>query len=161
MKTGDKGLTCVKYFEGLYLRPYLCSGNIASIGYGHLILDKGKRLKGEEGLKRAKEILPFITEAKALEFLKEDLRKAEAEVNRIVKVPLQQHQFDALVSFVFNAGVSETLFKLVNTVPLDSVEIKEWWTNHYITSDGVKTKGLIRMRLAEYILFSENRLNLA
>jgi lysozyme len=162
MKTGYKGQELIKSFESLKLKPYLCKSNIATIGWGHLILDPvtGGRLKGPEGLKKAIELYPKITEKQALEWLKSDLYEAETEVNRLIKVTLSQNQFDALVSFVFNCGVSETLFKYINTKPLDDPEIGAWWRTHYITGNGVKLNGLIRRRKAEYELFSTGRLNL-
>jgi lysozyme len=162
MKTGYKGQELIKSFESLKLKPYLCSSDIATIGWGHLILDPitRTRFKGTEGLKKAIELYPKITEKQALEWLKSDLSKAETEVNKLIKVELNQNQFDSLVSFVFNCGVSETLFKYINTKPLDDPEIGSWWKTHYITSNGIIKNGLIRRRKAEYELFSTGRLNL-
>jgi lysozyme len=49
----------------------------------------------------------------------DDIQWAEDAVNRYVTVPLEQHQFDALVSFVFNIGETQfrrsTLLKTLNT----------------------------------------------
>jgi len=162
MKTGYKGQELIKSFESLKLKPYLCQSSISTIGYGHLILDPiaGTRFRGTEGLKKAIELYPKITEKQALEWLKSDLSEAETEVNKLIKVELNQNQFDSLVSFVFNCGVSETLFKYINTKHLDDPEIGSWWKTHYTTSNGIIKSGLIRRRKAEYELFSTGRLNL-
>lgn len=90
------GLQLIEEFEGLArklvdgrIRAYLDAVGIPTIGYGHT---KNVHL----GL--------VITREQAEEFLKEDLRVAEAGVNQLVKVPLSDNQFAALVSFVFNLG---------------------------------------------------------
>jgi lysozyme len=59
-----------------------------------------------------------LTEAECEALLKEDVKHAEKAVKRLVKVPLTQNQFDAVVSFVFNVGegrfASSTLLKKIN-----------------------------------------------
>ena len=50
-----------------------------------------------------------ITEARAETLLKDDLKDAEAAVNRLVTAPINENQFSALVSFVFNIGASVAL----------------------------------------------------
>lgn len=66
-----------------------------TIGYGHTNAAKHP-LKIKRGLR--------ITEKEACEILDVDLDDVEAAVNRRVKVPLTQGQFDALVSLTFNMG---------------------------------------------------------
>ena len=46
----------------------------------------------------------IITEGQATEFLKKDLANAEDVLNTRAKLTLEQNQFDALVSFIFNVG---------------------------------------------------------
>jgi lysozyme len=62
---------------------------------------------------------PFgLTEPEAAKILAEDLRQAEQAVTRLVKVPLTQGQFDALVDFVFNLGAgrltTSSLLRMLN-----------------------------------------------
>ena len=90
MKTSPKGISLIKEFEGLSLDAYLCSAGVLTIGYGHT----GGIQKGDK-----------ITAKKAEELLQDDLKKFENGVLRLVRVPLNQNQFDALVSFAFNLGV--------------------------------------------------------
>lgn len=96
MQTSDRGLEFIKHHEGLetkaYPDPGSADGHPWTIGVGHT---KGVK-KGDT-----------CTVAQAMEWLREDVRTAEAAVLRLVKVPLTQAQFDALVSFVFNVGADE------------------------------------------------------
>jgi lysozyme len=90
-------------FEGLRLEAYQDSVGVWTIGYGHT-----------KGVKRGDK----ITHEQAEEFLKQDMQEAIDGVNRLVRVPLTQQQFDALVDFTFNLGVGNlsksTLLKLLN-----------------------------------------------
>ncbi len=77
--------------EGLSLTPYKDSAGFMTIGYGHLLPMSG--------------YVPEKIEAhEATSWLTEDIQKAEDAVNRQVKVPLTQEQFDSLTSFTFNFG---------------------------------------------------------
>src|SRR4028119_1870405 len=87
----QKGLALIKEFEGCQLEAYLCPAGVWTIGYGHT-------LSAAPGMS--------IDESKAEALLKEDLRKAEEAVDRLVTVPINDNQFSALVSFVFNIGSS-------------------------------------------------------
>lgn len=103
MNTSDQGLALLKEREGCRLTAYLDSVRVPTIGVGHTT-----------GVQMGM----TITEAEAMDLLREDLRWAEAALDLNVHVPLNQHQFDALVSFVFNVGqgafTSSTLLRLLN-----------------------------------------------
>ena len=86
--------------------------------------------------------------------------KFESIVKKNLKVKLEQHQFDALVSHTYNCGVSDTLYRLINTLPLDSEAIEIWWKTKYITAGGKQLNGLIKRRKVEYNLFKTGKLNL-
>lgn len=90
MKCNEAGLDIIKRYEGFRARPYLCPAGVWTIGYGHT--------------GGVTENSPAITEADADELLLRDLRTAEYDVTRMVSVPLNENQFSALVSFVFNVG---------------------------------------------------------
>lgn len=103
MKTSENGKNLIKHFEGLRLNAYKCSSGVLTIGYGHTAFVK----ENEK-----------ITIGMAEYFLDKDLTIFEYAVNKYCKVPLNQNQFDALISFVFNVGennfVNSTLLKLLN-----------------------------------------------
>lgn len=105
MKISQKGLNLIKSFEGLELKSYKDSVGVLTIGYG----STGSHVKS--GM--------VITKEQAEELLKEDVSRFEKGVNGLVKVPLTQNQFDALVSFSFNLGLanlkSSTLLRKLNT----------------------------------------------
>lgn len=78
----------VKEFEGLRLDVYCCPGGEWTQGYGHT---RGITEKS-----------PRITVEIAERWLDEDLNTAANLVKKHVRVPLNQGQFDSMVSIVFN-----------------------------------------------------------
>ena len=97
------GVELIKRFEGLRLAAYLDAVGVPTIGYGHT---RGVQL-GQK-----------ISEAAAEALLKEDLARFETAVNALATVAITQNEFDALVSFAFNAGAdalrNSTLLRLLN-----------------------------------------------
>jgi len=91
MKISPKGLAVIKQFEGLRLTAYKCPAGVLTIGYG----STGAHVK--PGMK--------ITEQEAERLLLDDLSRFEVGVHEVIKQPLTQGQFDALVSFSFNVGL--------------------------------------------------------
>lgn len=140
MKTSEEGKRFIKEKEGLRLEAYRCSGGILTIGYGHTAY-----------------VVPgmIINKIQAEKFFLEDLeQKAEAIINRLVKVPLTQGQYDALVSFVFNLGagnlMKSTLLKLLNAGDYTgAAEQFERWNK----SGGKVTAGLVKRRAEEKQMF--------
>lgn len=94
MQTSEKGIALIKAHEGLRLEAYTDPVGIWTIGYGHTSAAGSPLVT--KGMK--------ITEAGATEILRTDLRKFERYVLDAVTVPLNQNQFDALVSWTFNLG---------------------------------------------------------
>ena len=105
MHLSAAGLNLLKKSEGFRSRSYLDVNGFPTIGYGHRLLHPESFPRG-------------IDEAQAAEILVSDVRDAEQAVARLVKVPLTQGQFDALVDFCFNLGAgrlaSSTLLKILN-----------------------------------------------
>lgn len=105
--------------EGCVLHQYVDRAGVLTIGTGHAI-------KSGETFPRT------ITMAEADAILRADLRDAESAVNRMVNVPLNENQFSAVVSFVFNVGTGafygSTLLKVINAGQLDQVRphFLEW-----------------------------------
>ncbi len=139
MKTSKNGINLIKSFEGCRLQAYLCPALIWTIGYGHT----GNVKKGDK-----------ITEVQAETLLTIDLQKFENAINTAVKAPLNQNQFDALVSFVYNIGIgafkTSTLLKHLNASEygLAAVQFERWNKSH-----GKILSGLTRRRKAEKELF--------
>ena len=142
MKTSQKGIELIKLFEGCKLKSYKCPANVWTIGYGNTYyLDGSKVLMGQK-----------ISQVEADMLMLKLLPKYEATVIKNIKVTLNQNQFDALVSFCWNCGSSQALFRLVNQKATDEV-IYDWWINHYVTGGGKLLQGLINRRRKEADLF--------
>jgi lysozyme len=140
MKTGIKGIELIKKFEGCKLTAYKCPAGLMTIGWGNTYYSNGSKVKvGDK-----------ITQQQADELLLTLLPKYEKTVNNNIKVALTQNQFDALVSFCWNCGSSNTLFSKVNSNASDLVL---WWQTHYITGGGKTLKGLVNRRKAESELY--------
>lgn len=99
-KASDKCIALIKEFEGFKSHPYLCPAGIPTIGYGSTRDTDGKPISMSH---------PPITEAQAKALMMATLVTYENAVNRYVKVPITQNQFDALVDFAYNAGAKNLL----------------------------------------------------
>lgn len=143
MKTSKAGIDLIKRFEGFHSKPYICPAGVATIGYGSTYLN---------GRKVTMQTRP-ISEPEAIAALQTDLIKFERIVRAKLKVPVNQNQFDALVSHTYNTGGSDTLFRLVNT-GADADTIRSGFETRYITAAGKVMRGLIARRKAEADLFA-------
>jgi lysozyme len=105
MKFSAAGMELLQSSEGFRNRVYLDVAGLPTIGYGHRLLQPDSFPNG-------------ISESQAANLLACDVRDSEQAVQRLVKVPLTQGQFDALVDFTFNLGAarlaSSTLLKCLN-----------------------------------------------
>lgn len=140
MKTSEEGLEFIRQQEGCRLKPYRDVAGYWTVGVGHLI-------------KKGEPVAP-ITEARAMELLALDVADAERAIANMVKVQLNQNQFDALASFVFNLGAralqSSTLLKRLNRSDYAgaAAEFGKW-----ANAGGRRVEGLVRRRAAERKLF--------
>jgi len=105
MKFSAAGMELLKQSEGFRARVYLDVAGIPTVVYGHRLIHPESFLNG-------------VDEPEAGHILACDVRESEEDVTRLVKVPLTQGQFDALVDFTFNLGVGQlansTLLKYLN-----------------------------------------------
>ena len=145
MKTSQACIQLIKKFEGFSAKPYLCPAGVPTIGYGSTRDTDGKPITLQH---------PPITEAQARALLAATLVTYEDAVNRYVKVPLNQNQFDALVDFAYNAGaknlLTSTLLKKLNAGDYAgaSKEFGKW-----VYGGTKKLNGLVKRREAERQLF--------
>jgi GH24 family phage-related lysozyme (muramidase) len=141
MKISKEGLALIQKFEGLRLDAYYDVVGVLTIGYGHTGSDVTPDLK--------------ISKEEALELLKRDCESAEQCVNSFVNTKLNQNEFDALVSFIYNLGptafVRSTLLKLLNEGASRSVVAAEF--TRWVRADGKVLPGLVSRRNAEKDLF--------
>ena len=114
----NKGYLLITNFEGLRLKPYLCSAKIPTIGHGNTYYPDGKRVTLLD---------KDITKQEAFDMFKEVANRFAKRVNTLVTSNINQNQFNALVSFAYNVGTgnfsSSTLLKKVNKNP-DDLTIK-------------------------------------
>lgn len=133
------GIDLIKQYEGLRLEAYLCPAGVPTIGYGHT---KDVKL-GQK-----------ITREQAEKILAEDFIKYESDVAKLIKVPVNSNQLDALTSFAFNVGVGNlrgsTMLRKLNSGDYTATanEFDKW-----VFAAGKKLKGLIARRAAEKKLF--------
>jgi lysozyme len=138
----EVGLRLIEAFEAFMPTPYLCPAGYWTIGYGHLLV--GDRASWPTSISQE--------EAEAL--LEADVRKAEGAVLRLIRVPLSNEQFDALVSFTFNLGGGalqrSRLRSMVNRE--DHTEVPEEFLR-WVRAGGKVLRGLVRRRAAEGRLY--------
>jgi lysozyme len=165
-KIGQAGIDLIKTFEGFRAKPYLCPAKIPTIGYGATYYSNGTKVTMND---------KPITEAEAVQLLKDMLVTYERSVDSFCIDTVTQNQFDALVSFAYNAGVgslkASTLLKKVNVDPNDPTirnEFMKWTfggdgTHNGVDDDGdglvdekgekQKLGGLVKRRTAEADLY--------
>ena len=153
MKISQAGIDLIKSFEGLgdgdpttvILEPYKDPVGLWTIGWGHLIRPGKAFKKFSEG----------ITVEQAERLLRTDVLFAEQAVDSYVKVKLNQNEFDALVSFIFNVGgrafLDSTLLQILNHND-NRAEAADQFLR-WVYAKGRKLKGLENRRAKERELF--------
>lgn len=147
MKTSPKGIALIEQFEGLRMAAYQDGAGVWTLGYGHT---------GRSGPGDCVKEGDTCTSAEADAWLDVDVAEAERAVNVLVRVPLSQNQFDALVSFTCNLGWASlegsTLLRLLNAgaTQIAAAEFPKW--DHVA---GKVSEGLLERRMEERALFVE------
>ena len=144
MNVSDAGVELITRFESVRLDAYRDPVGIWTIGVGHTGPDVRPGVR--------------ITRPRAMELLRRDLAGAEAEIRRLVKKPLNQAQWDALVSLVFNAGSAPlhgTLGRLLNAGDYKGAAGQFGrWVKGTQKGQLVTLPGLVRRRAAEEKMFT-------
>jgi lysozyme len=148
VKTSPQGLLAIENREGIRTEAYKDSAGILTIGVGHALT------KDELSSGKLHSIIcdwhSGLTTDQVTQLLQSDITATEFGVNAAIGVPLNQHQYDALVSFTFNAGVTafrnSTLVKKINGNLLDEVpeQIRRW-----VYAGGQKDAILVKRRESE------------
>ncbi|TNE58460.1 MAG: hypothetical protein EP340_05395 [Alphaproteobacteria bacterium] len=142
-KITQEGIDLIKEFEGLAKTAFRDDSGAWTIGYGH----KGGVEKDAS-----------ITDEEAELLLLEELHNIESSVSALVKVPLNENEFSALTSLVFNIGpeafASSGLLKKLNRDDrLGAADGFDWWVDIDMDGQRIQSKGLKRRRAAEKALF--------
>lgn len=143
MKVSNNGIALIKLFEGLELESYQDIAGVWTIGYGHTET-AGPNQR--------------ISEREAEDLLRRDLGPRERAVEQLVSVALNQNEFDALVSLVFNIGAtafrnSTARRRLNRNDRIGAADAIGWWNKATISGVLREVRGLTRRRAAEKALF--------
>lgn len=154
MKLNEEGYQMIMNFEGLSLKPYLCSAGVPTIGYGNTYYPNGKKVTLKD---------KPITKEYAIEIFKFIADLFAKDVNNLLKTTVTQNQFNALVSFAYNVGSDidaddipeglgdSTLLKKVNKNPNDLSIMAEFLK--WVRSNGKVSNGLVKRRNLEAKLY--------
>jgi lysozyme len=142
MEISQVGINLIKSFEGCRLTSYQDVVGVWTIGYGHT-----------SGVRSGQ----TITQQQADDLLKSDLASFGNQVTDLVHVPLNQYQFDALVSFCYNVGVhafaTSTLLQMLNAKDYNGASNQfDLWVH----AKGKVIQGLVTRRKAEKSLFTRS-----
>jgi lysozyme len=148
MKPSKNAIDLIKKWEGLYLNAYLCPAKVPTIGYGTIRYPDGSKVKmGEKiSMKRAEELL---------------IHEVEKIAAQIPVLNVNQNQYDALVSFVYNLGIGaflrSTLYRKCKANPYDLTIRDEFfkWSKAKVNGELKILKGLARRRTDEYNLYAQ------
>lgn len=156
MKTSANGRAFIEAFEGLFLRAYddaddhvVMPGEqvrgTLTIGYGHTSAAGAPKVY----------IGMAITASQADAILASDLNGVEIEVEHLVKRPLDQNQYDALISFQYNTGwLAHPQCSLLKALNAGNYALTERDFGLYDQANGKVLAGLVRRRQAEKLMFA-------
>jgi len=140
----------IKKYEGLRLEAYKCPAKVCTIGYGHTTAAGDPAV--HDGMKITREQAEYI--------LMVDLTRLRQKIDALLHQPLTQSQYDVVVSFTFNAGISalrtSSLLKKINTAKFNDVpaELMKW-----VHVKGKVSNGLVNRRQAEIAWWNREALH--
>jgi lysozyme len=140
----EQGFAIIREFEGFHTNAYLDTGGVWTIGFGTIKYPDGANVKkGDTCAKDQAEL-----------WLKNDCQWVDACLDKYVKVNINQNQFDALASFVYNIGetafVKSTMLTLINQNSLTSAASQ---FDRWVFDNGKRIQGLVNRRAKEKSLF--------
>lgn len=126
--------------EGFEPMAYKCPTGHWTIGFGHA-------RNVHEG--------DIVTRREAYELLDRDLQRTQEELVTLIHIDINENQFIALMSFVYNFGLTKCrtyrLFGMINRGEWENV--RTWWPKYCNPKDPTVTKGLRDRRMRELELF--------
>ncbi len=163
----QEAVDLIKSFEGIpdgdpstvNIDAYLCPANVWTIGWGHAIEDGGVQLKGAAGKARARALFPGgITRDQAEALLRGDMVPRAAQVSRLLKADVDDAQFGALISLLFNIGAANlaasTLLRKLNAGDVAGAADQFLaWDKARVNGVLQALAGLTRRRRAERAMF--------
>lgn len=145
MILSKKGINLIAEFEGFSSKPYLCSAKVPTIGYGTTFYLSGKKVTMND---------KPIDKITALNLLSIVVNKFGQQVQEVTRA-INQNQFDAVVSFVYNVGLGNykksTLLKKINANPSDASIAYEF--SRWNKAGGKVLSGLVKRRKKEAELY--------
>ena len=167
MKTSENGLDLIKHYESIHdgdltkigLQPKVDPVGIWTVGWGRALrTPRGSWIKDFSDIERYHPEMLTIDENRADELLQSDLLPVENWLN--LQESLDQNEFDALVSFAFNCGISalenSTLWRRIKAsadAPMITDAFLMW-----NKGGGKVLNGLTFRRKTEAMLFNNNKL---
>lgn len=147
MRDLKSGIDIIKEFEGLYLKAYLDPVKIPTIGWGTIKYPDGSAVKiGHE-----------ISKAQAEEYLMHEVNQIVDRLEKLIKFSINDNAFAALVSFVYNVGITafseSTLFRRLKSGESISAVASEF--DRWNKAGGNVLAGLVRRRKSERALFEK------
>lgn len=139
-------INLIKMFEGYKAKAYLCPANVPTIGWGSTMYTDGRKVK----------LGDTTNEQQAEDLLMWELKNKS---NALYGLVLNQNQFDACLSFVYNLGIgafaNSTLRKKILANPDDPAIKAEFmkWNKARVGGELMVLKGLTRRREAEAELY--------
>jgi lysozyme len=141
VKLSQHGVELIARFEGFSAKPYRDAVGVWTIGFGST---KGVGPK-----------TPAVTRAQAIARLKRDVDETYGQAVNALGLPLNQNQFDALTSFVYNLGpgVLDKSTGVGRALRAHKWDLAADQMLRWDKAGGLTLLGLTRRRQAERALF--------
>ncbi len=148
MKMSDKGLMASISHEGVVQTRYKDAVGVWTIGVGHT---------AAAGPPDPAKVVGVLTMSEVFDLLRRDMSRYEDDVRKAVKVALEQHEFDALVSWHYNTGRIARASFLADLNAGRKRAAGEKLRTAIVTAKGKRLQALVDRRAAESALFLEGK----
>lgn len=144
MHSSQKCLDLIEKWEGKEYTVYEDVAGKRTVGIGHLL--------------KAGEDFTTLTDEECYDLLRKDLIPVEIAINKWVKVPVTQNEYDAMCCLVYNIGtgnfLSSSVLRFLNEHQYeDAAEAFLMWCKFTKGGKKVVSQGLVNRRRDEMNLF--------